>query len=166
MSYNCILGLADQTAGFNLSHDSAVAENPKRDVLYFYLLKKERSIQPSELGFYELLKEEHASLLRRYLKQNRLSASDEYQLIVTLAMEWEDELLCEQIICSYIRRYGLCLKAKKALEDLGFEQALKTLKSQHLETEKIFDLCNGKISIHQKLKDGFEMMQDDEILSI
>ena len=159
------LGLADQTAGFNLSLNSAVAENPKRDVLYFYVIERRKNAVEN-LSFSELLQKAGIPSLRKYLKNHRLSESDEYQMVVALGMELEDEYLAEQIICSYIRRYGLCSKAKKALEDLGFKQALKTLKSQHVETEEIFDLCSGKISIHQRLKDGFEMMQDDEILSI
>jgi len=160
-----VLGLADQTAGLNLSLDSAVAENPKKDVLYFYLIgRKGNAVE--NLSFSELLQKADIPLLKKYLKNHHLSASDEYQMVVTLGMEFEDEHLAEQIICSYIRRYGLSLKAREALNDLGLEQALKTLRSQHVETEEISDLCSGKISLHQRLTDGFEMLRDDEILSI
>ena len=85
-----VLGLADQTAGLNLSLDSAVAENPKKDVLYFYLIgRKGNAVE--NLSFSELLQKADIPLLKKYLKNHHLSASDEYQMVVTLGMEFEDE---------------------------------------------------------------------------
>lgn len=163
------LGLANQTADFNGSRIRTERLSSEEMVLFFYLknTQKEKNSALMYSEFSDLLKLQNLSLLKSYLKTHRLSESDEYQMVVTLAMDLDEEK-AEKIICGYIRRYGLrSLKAKQVLKDLGFENALKILYAQDLETksDEPLDLCEEPFSIHQRLEDGFEMMRDDEILS-
>jgi hypothetical protein len=152
------LGLANQTADFNGSLCRTERESSEEMVLFLYL-KNTHTEKNSTVNL---------SKLKGLLSEHRLSESDEYQMVVTLAMDLDDEK-AEKIICGYIRRYGLSSwHARQALKDLGFQKALKILYAQDLETksDEPLDLCEEPFSIHQRLEDGFEMMRDDEILSI
>jgi len=163
-------GLADQTTDFNRSLSRTTLKGSNDLVLFLYL-KNTRSEKNSTMNvseFSELLKLQNVSQLKNYLKAHRLSESDEYQMVVTLAMELDDEK-AEKIICGYIYRYGLCSQhSRQVLKDLDFKKALNILYAQDKKTksDKVLDLCDEHISVHQKLRDGFEMMRDDENLSI
>ena len=106
----------------------------------------------------------NVSALKKFLKERRLSESDEYQMVANLTMAFDDEEEAEKIICYYVRRYGLVSeKAKQVLADFDFKRALKVLKKleRPVEKEQTLDLCSEKISIAQKLRDGFLMRRDD-----
>lgn len=152
------LGLADQTADFKGSLCRTEPKSSDEMVLFLYF----------KHTYAEKNSTVNRSKLKSLLNERRLSESDEYQMVVTLAMDLDDEE-AEKIICGYIRRYGLSsLHARQALKDLGFQKALKILYAQDLETksDEPLDLCGEPYSIHQRLEDGFEMMRDDENLCI
>ena len=153
------LGLADQTADFK---GSLCRTEPKRsDELVLFLYLKNTETEKNSCV--------NLSKLKSLLKEHRLSESDEYQMVVTLAMDLEDEKEAEKIICGYIRRYGLSSwHARQALKDLGFKKALEILYAQDEanKSDEPLDLCEEPFSIEERLEDGFEMMRDDEILRI
>lgn len=153
-----------RTSGFNTSLFSAEAENLKPQKLFLYVnceQKEKAGVERSEIS--ELLKLTNVNRLKKYLRKYRLSESDEYQMVVTLGMEMDDENEAEQILCGYIRRFGLQTKAKQALSDLGFERALKELQMHKKEQDDLLDLCEENVPLTQKLQDGFNLMKDDDV---
>lgn len=159
------LGLADQTTGLNGSFHVTDVACSESKVLFFCTIrdKKEKTDVMENEDFSELLKLQNVSKLKSYLKTHHLSESDEYQVMVTLGMDMEDEKEAEQIMCLYIRRHGLSLKAKQVLEALNFERALQVCKSYQAEQKDLLDLCEEKVSVHQKLQDGFSMLANDDV---
>ena len=124
---------ADRTPDFNGSLLRAERDCSEKMVLFFYLKNTGKNSVMEHSEFSDLLKLQNLSLFKSYLKTHRLNESDEYQMVVTLAMELEDEYEAEKIICGYIRRYGLCsLKSKQVLKDLGFKKALRIVSAQEL----------------------------------
>jgi hypothetical protein len=135
---------------------------PQTLFLYVNCEQKERvSVERSEIS--ELLKLTNVNRLKKYLRKYRLSESDEYQMVVILGMEMDDEDEAEKILCSYIRRFGLQTKAEQALSDLGFERALKELQAHKKGQDGLFDLCEENVPVMQKLQDGFNLMKDDDV---
>ena len=165
MKTNYFFGLADQTTSLNGNlHVTDVACSESK-VLFFCTIrdKKEKTDVVENGDFSELLKLQNVSKLKNYLKSHHLSESDEYQVMVTLGMDMEDEKEAEQIMCLYIRRHGLSLKAKQVLEALNFERALQVCKSYQAEQKDLLDLCEENVSVHQKLQDGFRMLGSDDV---
>lgn len=153
MRSNYCICSADRTQSFKAHHE-AEASLQQPQFLMYYCLK----LEDDSALFSDLLKKEDVGQIKKYAYHHHLSASEEYQMIVTLTFAMENEAETEKIICGYIRRYGLSLKAKQALKDFGFEKALKVL--EKLEPDDVTDLCNEKISVMQKLTDGFRLMRN------
>lgn len=134
------------------------------EVVFIYLPKaKENEVikreEVKELTFYQLLKPCYLKQLKQYLKTRRLSESEEYQMIVFLGMELDDDEASEKIICDYIRCFGLLsFKARQVLKDLGFETALRVLSAKAKSEDVLTVPTDG-----EKLCDGFLMLKDDDI---
>ena len=134
------------------------------EVVFIYLPKaKENEVikreNVKELTFYQMLKPCYLKQLKQYLKTHRLSESEEYQAVVFLGMEVDDERKAEKMICDYICCYGLqSQKARQALKDLGFETALKVLSARAKSEDVVTEPTDG-----EKLCDGFLMLKDDDI---
>lgn len=161
-------GSENLSCGVMPSNDERFVNNVCSEVVYFYLPKvkeakeNERisSENVKELTFYEMLNPICVKQLQKYLKTHRLSESEEYQLIVSLGMEMDDEQAAERIISGYIRRYGLrSVKARQVLKDLGFDEALSVLRV----VTKSDDIADDEPTIAEKLRDGFLMMKDDDV---
>ena len=137
------------------------------EVVLVYLPKAkvdevENSHKVKELTFYEMLKPCYLKQLKQYLKTHRLSESEAYQMIVFVGMEVDDEREAEKIICGYIYRYGLTSqKARQALKDLGFEEALKVLRAK-AKSDDVLE----EPTMWEKLCDGFLMLKDDDIADV
>lgn len=133
------------------------AEMQKPHNLAQYLLEEQKAKEQAQhRQFSKLLQSKNVAKICQYWKKNRLLASDEYQMLVFLATELEDDDEAERLICSYVYRYGLnSLKSKQLLQDLRFDKALKALPK-----DDEWSLSN-EISVHTKLYDGFMMLQDD-----
>jgi len=153
-----------RTSGFDTSLFAADAESSKSQMFFLYLRgsqQEKNDAQHAELS--GLLKLTDVAQLKSYLRKHHLSESDEYQLVVTLGMEMDDEKQAEQILCGYIRRFGLRDKAKQVLIDLNFECALRELQTHKKEQDDILDLCEENVPVTQKLQDGFNLMKDDDV---
>ena len=166
---NIYFGLADQTTGFN-ANDCKTAQAVKdaqKQILFVcpmchFMQKKADN---DEMSFSEMLKREDVAQIKRYIQSHRLNASEEYQMIVTLAMALDDDSIAEKIICGYVRRYGLTsFNAKQVLKSLGYEKTLKTLEKTACEDEK--ETATTQVSLEEKLQDGFQLMHRDDAAEV
>ena len=95
-----------------------------------------------------LFKLGHAGLLKLYFKKYSLSMLEEYQMVVTLAMDMDDELEAEKLISYYIRRHGLYhLGAQNALLDLGLYGSMRTLIKYGKPDETVLK----KFKVHEEI---------------
>lgn len=165
MRNSCFFGLADQTTGLNGKDFASLNRCSQSAIVFLYRpqLSAEKKENSDEEKFFELLKLTDVSELKKYLKLHRLSPAQEYQLVVTLGMEMEDEALAERIICNYVRRFGLSLKAKQVLVDLHLDKALRALKSYEKQKADLSDLCEEDVSPAQKLQDGFNLLYNGDV---
>jgi hypothetical protein len=152
---------ASRTADFegNFENEEFVEEIPKPRDLVEHLcnLQKEKDAV-QHLKFFELLRKRDVMQIENHLKEQRLTASDEYQMIVYLATELEDESVAEKMICAYVRRQGLqSVRAKQVLKDLKFVKALR-----ELPNEDDLDL-SVEISLQTKLSEGFMMLDGQNL---
>lgn len=130
-------------------------EMPKpRDLMQHLTNKQKEKEQALHLEFFEVLKSKDVAKICAYWKKNRLLASDEYQMLVFLATELDDDDEAENIICNYVHRYGLnSLKSRQLLRDLRFDKALKALPKD--EEWSLID----EVSVSARINDGFRMLQ-------
>lgn len=97
--------------------------------------------------------------IKKYFSSHRLSASEEYQMVVSLLM-YDDEQMAEKIIGRYIRCFGLrSVRARQVLADMGFKKALNLLSIRQRADEYPLQ----EPSQLQKLCDGFMLMADDDV---
>lgn len=168
MMSNFYLGLADQTAGFNANARTAFAEEGTPKKVLFVCPRRnfmqETAEDVSEISFSEMLKQENVAQIKRYVQTHRLNPSEEYQMIVTLAMAVDDDSIAEKIICGYIRRFGLSsCHGKEVLESLGYEKALETLKKAAKEDD---ETAFEQASVEEKLQDGFHLMHHEDAADV
>ena len=166
---NFYFGLADQTIGFNANdcNTAQAVKDAQKQILFVcpmrHFMKKKADVE--EMSFLEMLKREDVAQIKRYIQSHRLSASEEYQMIVTLAMALDDDSMAEKIICGYIRRYGLTsFNAKQVLKSLGYEKTLETLKKAARKDEEEETMM--QVSAEKKLQDGFQLMHRDDAAEV
>jgi len=140
----------------DLEMEFAEESSKPRNFLQYLFDKQKEKEHEQHLRFFQLLKSKNVAEIQEYLKRQRLTLSDEYQMIVFLVMELDEEDVAERIICAYVRRYGLqTQRAKQLLWDLRLESALKVLPR---ETDVIL---YDKTSTDDRLSDGFMMLSDN-----
>ena len=94
-----------------------------------------------------LFKLGNVKLLRKYFKKYVLSPLDEYQMVVTLAMDMKDEIEAEKLISYYIRRHGLHhLGAQNALLDMELFGCMRTLIKYGQPDETVLE----KFKVHEE----------------
>lgn len=160
-------------AGFNEKHNSSAMTNTGEATSFCYVISDGKNknvavnvleqddcccIKDKELSL--LLKSSDWTKLKKYLKNNSLNYSDEYQLITWLVTEVDDTDEVEKIVSCYIKYHGLRSNAaKELLKNLEFHEALKVLhaiqKEQEAEEEHQY-------SDFDRLCDGFMMFKDDD----